>query len=370
MTDRMDQNEIDKLLEEFSEEGKVQEEPPTEKVAEEEKKPVRSAELLSQEEIDALLKGLEEGEIPLEKAEEVVPEAPEGAFEKFDFRKWELIELERSKEIALMFERFAKKASADLSDFLHRPVSVDFSEWKAMYFEEFIKKVPVPTALIILRVEPLEVEALLVMDAKTVFYAVDILFGGGRRGRIKVEGREFTPIETRIIRHISNILLEGLRLIWEPIYPLRFRMEKIELSPELAQVGFQRESILLGRFEVDFGPTIGAFSFCLPGTLVKMLRDQMKFRVKEEKASDPDFKARFLEALKEVPVSLRVTFLKKEIRAEEFLRLKVGDMITFPSKPDEELTVEVEGIPLLRGKAGISQGKRAVKITGLLRGGS
>ncbi len=361
----MDQNEIDKLLEEFSEEERIQEEPPTEKLAEEEK-PIRSAELLSQEEIDALLKGLEEGEIPLEKAEEVASEAPERAFERFDFRKWELLELERNKEIVLMFQRFARKASADLSDFLHRPVSVDFSESKAMYFEEFIKKVPVPTALIILRVEPLGVEALLVMDAKTVFYAVDILFGGGRRGRIKVEGREFTPIETRIIRHISNILLEGFHLIWEPIYPLRFRMEKIELSPELAQVGFQRESILLGRFEVDFGPTTGAFSFCLPGTLVKMLRDQMNLRLKEEKASDPNFKARFLEALKEVPVSLRVTFLRKQIRAEEFLKLKVGDMIAFPSRPDEELIVEVEGIPLLQGKAGISRGKRAVKITGLL----
>jgi flagellar motor switch protein FliM len=360
----MDQNEIDKLLEEFSQEEKVQEEVPKEEERKE-KRPIKSAELLSQEEIDALLKGLEEGEIPLEKAEEVVPEVSERAFERFDFRKWELIELERMKEIVLIFQRFARKASVDLSDFLHRLVSVEFSEFKAMYFEDFIKKVPVPTGLIILKVEPLEVEALLVLDAKTVFYAVDILFGGGKRGRIKIEGREFTPIETRIIRRISNILLEGLRLIWEPIYPLRFRMEKIELSPELVQAGFQRESILLGRFEVDLGPTTGSFSLCLPGTLVRMLRDQMNIGVKEE-ASDPEFKARFLETLKEVPVNLRAIFLRKDMRAEELLKLKVGDMITFPSRPDEELIVEVEGVPLLRGKAGISRGKRAVKITGLV----
>ena len=360
MGDIMDQNEIDKLLEEFSEEEKQEAETSPAPQPE-----VKGAELLSQEEIDALLQGLEEGEIAAE--EEAPEEVPAEAFEPFDFRKWELLELEKTESLKLIFDRFSKQAGFSLREFLHIPVAVDLSQWRAVYFEDFIRKVPLPTGLIILRVEPVRTSALLVLDARTVFYAIDVLLGGGRRGRVKVEGRDFTPIETRIIRHISNILLQSLKMAWEPVYPLEFHLEKIELSPELAAASFERVPIVVADFDVDFGGAAGSFSLCLPSGLVKAFRDRMAEGTKVEVGpEDPQWRSQLIEALKEVPVSLEVEFVKVEVTASELLKLKEGDVFFIPSSPEEELVVKVQGIPLLKGKAGVSRGRRAVKITALL----
>lgn len=357
----MDQEEIDKLLEEFKEEGPSEEGP---KGAPAEGPKVKGAELLSQEEIDALLQGLEEGAIGVEEEKEAAAAPEVEVYEPFDFRKWELLELEKIESLKLVFDRFAKDAASALSDFLHRPAVVDFTGSRAAYFEDFVKKVPLPTGLIILKVLPVKTYALLVLDARTVFYAIDALFGGGRRGRVKVEGREFTPIETRIIRHLSGILLESLRRAWEPIYRLEFAVEKVELSPELAAVSFQREAIVVGAFEVDFGGSVGAFSLCLPSELVKAFRDRMATRPQAEVVpEDPQWREAFLKALEEVPLRVEVEFAKKELALEEFLGLKVGDVILFSSRPDDEILVRVEGIPLFKGKAGVSKGRRAVKIT-------
>lgn len=363
----MDQNEIDKLLEEFQEEGEGSAEEASQETPPQGEK-AKGAELLSQEEIDALLQGLEEGEIEVEEGEEAAAAPVEGeGYEVFDFRKWELLELEKIQSLKLVFDRLAKDAASSLTDFLHRPAVVDFTGSRALYFEDFIKKVPLPTGLIILRVLPVKTHALLVLDARTVFYAIDALFGGGRRGRVKVEGRDFTPIETRIIKHLSGILLESLRRAWEPIYPLEFGVEKVELSPELAAVSFQREPIVVGDFEVDFGGSVGSFSLCLPSELVKAFRDRMATRPQAEVVpEDPQWRSDFLKALEGVPLMLEVDFARKEISLEEFLGLKVGDVVFFPSRPDDELVVRVGGIPLFKGKAGMSKGRRAVKITDFL----
>lgn len=357
--DLMDQEEIDKLFEELSKEqpevGELEAQTPQPK----------GTEILSQEEIDALLRGLEEGQIPIEEAEVPLEESVE--VRPFDFRQWELLELERIERLKLVLERFSKAAGSALSEYLHRPVDVDLSERKAMYFEEFIKKVPVPTGLIILRVSPEENYALLVLDARTVFYAIDVLFGGGRPGRAKVEGREFTSIEMRVIRNLSAILLESLGEAFQLMCEVKFFPEKVELSPEFAVLFFKKEAVLVASFDLDFGGALGTMTLCLPSSLLKALRDRAMGRAEVTvEVEDPKWKEALREALSEVLVRVEVEFLRKKFTLRELLGLKEGDLIFFGPKAEEEVIGRVQGVPLFKGKPGLSRGYRAVKITEIL----
>lgn len=358
--DIMDQEEIDKLFEEFA-----KEEPQVEGGGPEASVAPRGSEILSQEEIDALLRGLEEGQIPLEEAEVPVEEVP--GLRPFDFRQWELLELERMERLGLVLERFSKASGSALSEYLHRPVDVDLAEKKAMYFEEFIKKVPVPTGLIILKVRPEEDYALLVLDARTVFYAIDVLFGGGRPGRVKVEGREFTSIEMRVIKNLSGILLESLEEAFGLMCEVKFIPEKVELSPEFAVLFFRKEAVLSASFEVDFGGALGSMTLCLPSGLLKALRDRAMGRGEVTvEVEDPKWKEALREALSEVWVMVQVEFMRKKLTLRELLGLKEGDLVFFGPKAEEEVLGKVQGVPLFKGRPGLSKGYRAVKITEIL----
>ena len=319
------------------------------------------SEILSQEEVDALLQGISEGEVETEKA----PPVSEEGIVPYDFRRQELLVLERMESVGLVFKRFSKNARSSLNELLHKAVEVDLSEWQALSFSDFIKGIPVPTGLALLKVEPLQGSALLVLEAGLVFSFVELLLGGPKVEGTKVEGRDFTPIEMRVISRIVKILLEDLKKAWEVLYPLRFELEKVELSPQLAAVVPQDEAVMAARFTVELEAPVGAITLCLPASVLKPIREELLRGERLQARGDPHWRKALHEALMRIPLTVEVELGRIKMLPRRILEMKEGDVLRLPTGVEEELLVKVQKVPLLKGVPGLSRGHRAVRITSL-----
>ncbi|HEX15493.1 MAG TPA: flagellar motor switch protein FliM [Deltaproteobacteria bacterium] len=320
------------------------------------------AEILSQEEVDALLQGIIEGEVETEGA----PAPSEEEVTRFDFRQQERLLLERMENLGIVLDRFSKNVRSSLSDLLHKAVEVDLSGRKALLFSDFIKGIPVPTGLAILKVEPVKGAGLMVLEARLVFSFVELLFGGPKVEGTKVEGRDFTPIEMRVIKRVVGILLEDLRKAWEALYPLRFELEKVELSPQLATVVPQDEAVLTVGFTVELEDPVGAITLCLPSSVLKPVREALGRGEREKPAEDPRWRRALQEALMRVPVTVGVELGRIEMPPRKLIEMKEGDLLRLPTGVEDELVVKVQDLPLFKGTPGLSRGQRAVKITSAL----
>lgn len=313
---------------------------------------------MSQEEVDALLQGISNGEVETEKAP-----APQEGVVVYDFRQQERLLLEGMESLGIVFDRFAKNMRGSFTDLLHRVVDVNLAGKKGMGFSEFIDSLPVPTSFNILRVGPVKGSALLVIEAKLVFSLVELLFGGTAQEATRVEGREFTPIELRIISRVTRMILKDLERAWEVIYPLKFEYEKTELDPKLAGIVPPDEAVMAARFEVELENPIGVITLCMPSLVLKPIRKELEQRGKQEERVDPVWRERLYRALLDVPVTVEVEFGTLKMSPKELLGIRIGDVVRLPKGVDDELIVKVEKVPKFRGTAGLFRGQRAVQIT-------
>ncbi|RLA87518.1 MAG: flagellar motor switch protein FliM [Deltaproteobacteria bacterium] len=316
------------------------------------------SQILSQEEVDALLQGISNGEVETERAP-----APQEEVVVYDFRQQERLLLEGMESLGIVFDRFAKNMRGSFTDLLHRVVDVNLAGKKGMGFSEFIDSLPVPTSFNILRVGPVNGSALLVIEAKLVFSLVELLFGGTAQEATKVEGREFTPIELRIVSRVTRMILKDLERAWEVIYPLKFEYEKTELDPKLAGIVPPDEAVMAARFEVELENPIGVITLCMPSLVLKPIRKELEQRGKLEERVDPVWRGRLYRALLNVPVTVEVEFGTLKMSPKELLGIRIGDVVRLPKGVDDELIVKVEKVPKFRGTAGLSRGQRAVQIT-------
>lgn len=316
------------------------------------------AEILSQEEVDALLQGISNGEVQTEQS----PHPPEGEVSPFDFRQQEQLLLERMEDLEIVFQRFSKNARGSLGELFNKAVEVEQTEKVASSFSDFMKGIPVPTGLAVLKVEPLRGAALMVLEAKLVFSFVELLLGGSKVEGVKVEGRDFTPIEMRIIRRVVGRLLEDLGRAWEVLYPLRFELEKVELSPQLAAVIPPDEAVLTTRFTVELEEPVGTVTLCFPSSVLKPVREAI-IQGEKERPEDPKWHRALREALMRVPVQIEVELGRLMMPSKEVVEFEKGKVIKLPTGVDDELVVRVQGLPLFRGTPGLARGQRAVKIT-------
>ena len=324
--------------------------------------------ILSQNEVDALLQGVTGGGIDTQgMGDEEEEVSGDGGIVPYDLTSQERIIRGRMPTLEIIHQRFSRTFRSAISAMLRRVVDVALVSTDMIKFGEFLKTLPVPTSLHIYKMEPLRGFALVVLETKLVFALVDVLFGGTARTQVKVEGRDFTPIETYIIKRIVLKLLEDLHAAWRPVHELNIEYSRSEVNPQFAGIVPPSDLVVVVTFEMEIEDQQGNLSFCIPYSMIEPIRAKLHAGFQSDRLEvDHVWLNRLQERIMGAEVSLLSLLGKTMIDAGDLMRLRVGDIIPLDTEEEEEIDILVEGIPKFKGRPGAIKGQTALEVTSLV----
>ena len=311
---------------------------------------------LSQEEVDALLKGV------TEEPDEAAPETIDpGAVKPYDLGRQERIVRGRMPTMELINERFARYLRIGLFNYIHRGVEVSVGPIRVQKYSEFIRNLVVPTNLNLIQAKPLRGTGLIVMDPNLVFLVVDNMFGGDGRFHTRVEGRDFTTTEQRIIQGLLGVIFVEYQKAWQPVYPLVFEYVRSEMNTQFASIATPSEVVIAVTFNLEFSGNTSELHICLPYSMVEPIRDILYSAMHSEQAtSDNRWTSMLTRQLQTAEVELVANLGTTSVKLSEIINMKVGDVI--PLEIEECIHAVVEGVPVIESRYGIRNGQYALKI--------
>lgn len=316
--------------------------------------------VLSQDEINTLLKGLSEGDIEEGSVEAV----PTQNVKRFDLASQERIIRGRMPTLELIHERFARQFRTGLSRFLGRTCFTNVGGFEMVKFGSFMKKLPLPSSLHIVKMAPLSGQALVVVSAPLVFGVIDGLFGGRGQGRIKVEGREYTPIESRLIGKMVMIALDVLREAWAPVYPINFEYLRAEVNPFAITIAPPSDVVIVVNIEIELEQECTTLTVCMPYSALEPLRSKLSTSIQSTRLEvDGALLKRMQGNVLQTNCGVSVQLARGSIKTRDFLELVPGDIIALDTNPTEEARVMIEGVPKFYGTVGSLRGNRAIRIS-------
>ena len=314
--------------------------------------------ILTQDEIDALLHGVNSGDVDTEDAGNV----NDGQARRYDFASQDRIVRGRMPTLEMINERFARYFRINLFNMLRRSAEISIGGVQMLKFSEYVHSLFVPTSLNLVKVKPLRGTALFVIDPKLVFILVDNYFGGEGKYHTKIEGREFTPTEMRVIEMLLELAFKDLKEAWSPIMQINFEYMNSEVNPQFANIVSPSEVVVVTTFHVELDGGGGDLHVTMPYSMVEPIREILDAGVQSDRnETDERWVLALREDMKEAQVNMSTTLLEVTLSLADVLKIKPGDII--PVDLPEKSVMRVEDIPVFRGKYGIHQGMNAVKIT-------
>lgn len=310
--------------------------------------------LLSQDEIDALLHGVDDGDIEPET------DIDESGVSSYDITSNDRIVRGRMPTLEMINERFARYTRISMFNFLRRSAEVTSTGVQIMKFGEYVHTLYVPTSLNLVKIRPLRGTALFILDAKLVFKLVDNFFGGDGR-HAKIEGREFTPTEIRVIQLVLSQIFKDYKEAWHTILDAEFEYVGSEVNPAMANIVSPSEVVVVSTFSIDLDGGGGDLHITVPYSMIEPIREVLDAGMQSDVGDVDD---RWLQSLREDILSVNVdvhgTVAEKKMSLRDVAKFKTGDII--PIDLPELFTLEAHGIPMFKGKLGVSDENLAVKI--------
>lgn len=318
---------------------------------------------LSQDEVDALLKGVGGDQDDDKAATET-----EGVRD-YNLATQERIVRGRMPTLEIINERFARLVRIELFNFLRRTVEVSVGPVRITKYSDFIRNLVVPTNLNLVQMKPLRGTALMVFDPTLVFLVVDNMFGGDGRFHTRVEGRDFTQTEQRIIQRILAIVFETYAKSWEPVYPIEFEYLRSEMNTQFANIATPNEVVVVTTFNVELCPASGEIHFCMPYSMVEPIRDLLTSPLQGEVlGADKRWVKLMTQQVQAAEIEIVADLATTDMRLGEVLNMKVGDVI--PISMDDSIEAKVDGVPVMLCKYGLFNGQYALRVEKLLRSNS
>jgi flagellar motor switch protein FliM len=316
---------------------------------------------LSQGEVDALLKGVNGDE-----DEAAVEDNDPSKVRDYNLATQERIVRGRMPTLESINERFARLLRIGLFNFLRRTVEVSVGPVRIAKYSDFIRNLVVPTNLNLVHMKPLRGTAMMVIDPSLAFLMVDNMFGGDGRFHTRVEGREFTQTEQRIIRRVLDIVFETYAKSWEPVYPVEFEFIRSEMNTQFANIATPNEVIVAMTFNLDLGEVGGEMHFCFPYSMLEPIKDMLTSSMQGEVLGvDKRWVRLMTQQIQAAEVEIVADLAKQTLTLHEVLNLKVGDVIPLPIS--EEVDAVVDNVPVMRCKYGLFNGQYALRVQKLLR---
>ena len=310
--------------------------------------------LLSQDEIDALLHGVDDGLVQAETA------AEPGSVKSYDLTSQDRIVRGRMPTLEMINERFARYTRISMFNMLRRSADVAVGGVQVMKFGEYVHSLYVPTSLNLVKIKPLRGTALFILDAKLVFKLVDNFFGGDGR-HAKIEGREFTPTELRVVRMVLEQAFVDLKEAWQAIMEVNFEYINSEVNPAMANIVGPSEAIVVSTFHIELDGGGGDLHVTMPYSMIEPVREMLDAGFQSD-LDDQD--ERWVKALREdlldVDVPLSATVARRQLRLRDILHMAPGDII--PVDLPEELIMRANGVPSFKVKLGSHKGNLALQV--------
>ena len=313
------------------------------------------ADILSQDEIDALLNGVDEGDVATEQGVGDKKEA-----RAYDLTTQERIVRGRLPTLEMLNERFARNLRIRLVSMLRRTVDISIEGVRMMKYSEYAHALYVPTSLTLVHVRPLKGVGLFMMESQLVFKLVDNFFGGFGM-HAKIEGRDFTPTELRVITRILEQAIDEVQRSWAPVYPVSFQTVSHEMNPQLANIVSGTEVVVVNSFHIEVEGGGGKFDLVLPYSMIEPIRDLLDGGMQGDRLEVDE---RWTGALKRelglAEIELSASLGETRMMLSDIANMAVGQIIPF-EMPDK-VVLSSEGLPLYQGKLGVHRGNKAIQI--------
>jgi len=318
-----------------------------------------SQDFLSQDEVDALLKGVS-GE-----ADEVKAPIDTKGVRPYNLATQERIVRGRMPTLEIINERFARQLRLGLFNFMRRTAEISVGPIRIIKYNEFIRNLVVPTNLNMVQAKPLRGTALFIFDPNLVFLVVDNLFGGDGRFHTRVEGRDFTQTEQRIIQRLLGVVFEEYEKSWKPVYELKFEYLRAEMNTQFANIATPNEVVVVTTFNIEFGSTSGEFHICLPYAMIEPVRDLLYSSMQGDHLEvDKRWLRLLAQQIQVAEVELVATLGHSEVTFNQIIQMKAGDVIALDIP--EDITAAVDGVPLMECSYGMFNGQYALKVKKML----
>jgi flagellar motor switch protein FliM len=321
-----------------------------------------SESMLSQEEVDALLEGVT-GE-----SQKLVEEVPEvGGVRPYNLSNQERIVRGRMPTMEVVNGRFSRNLRLGLFKYIRRSSEVSVGAVKVQKYSAFLRDLVVPTNFNIMAVRPLRGKGLVVCEPSLLFGVIDSLYGGNGKLNTRIEGRDFSPTEQRVIARLVDVVAEEYKKAWLGVYPLELSYQRSEMEPQFATIATPSEVVVSTSFTLDIGDISGALHICIPYATLEPIRDVL-YSTLQGDAVEVD--RRWIRVLSQEIQSAELTLVaelaKTQATVEQLLAMQVGDFLELDRTPDVQ--VNVEGVPLFECQYGTHNGKYALRIGSKLRG--
>ena len=311
---------------------------------------------LSQDEVDALLKGVT-GEVdePEESSEEG------GGVRNYNLGTQERIVRGRMPTMELINERFARYLRIGLFNYMHRNAEISVGPIKVQKYSEFIRNLVVPTNLNLVSAKPLRGTALFIFDPNLVFLVVDNMFGGDGRFHTRVEGRDFTQTEQRIIQGMLGVVFAEYGRSWKPVHELNFEYIRSEMNSQFANIATPSEIVVSTTFSIEFGGSAAEMHICFPYSMLEPIRDVLYSSMQSDQLStDRRWITTLRQQLQGAEVELVAELTHATVSLGQVQKMKVGDVI--PVAIPEAIIAKVDGTPLMECRFGQQQEQYSIRV--------
>lgn len=316
-----------------------------------------SNDILSQDEVDALLGGVDDGVI------DTSPDAAEfnGEAEPFDFNNQERIVRGRLPTLEMINERFARYFRISFFDLLRKSPEISVKGLEMVKFNEYIQTMNAPTSLSLIKMAPLRGTGLIMLDPALVFILVDNYFGGDGTIQAKIESREFTSTELRVIDKVVQICFQDLVKAWEPVMSVNFNCHNHEVNPQMATIVSPTEVVVVSNFHVELDGGGGDIQVVYPYSMIEPIRNLLDTGVQSDRGDiDERWAILLKEELMHAKIDMQALFVEKQVPLSDLINFRAGDII--PIDLPEQVMVLAEDLPIIRGQFGEHQGNAAVKV--------
>jgi|TARA_B110000879_G_scaffold172175_1_gene223515 flagellar motor switch protein FliM len=310
--------------------------------------------LLSQDEIDALLHGVDDVEVDTDA------DIDDGTAQPYDLTSQDRIVRGRMPTLEMVNERFSRYTRISLFNLLRRSADVVAGGIQVQKFGEYVHTLFVPSSLNMIKLRPLRGTGLIVLDAKLVFKLVDNYFGGDGR-HAKIEGREFTPTELRVVEMVLQEAFADLKEAWKAILPVEFEFVNAEVNPSMANIVSLSEVVVVSTFHIELDGGGGDMHITLPYSMIEPIRETLDSGLQTDV---DDIDDRWIKSLREgilnATVNMRCKVAEKEVPLRDIIDLKEGDVI--PMEMPGDLVITANGIPMMLAKLGQCKGNLALQV--------
>lgn len=319
-----------------------------------------SADILSQDEIDALLNGVDEGDVATEQGLGDPSQA-----RNYDLTTQERIVRGRLPTLEMLNERFARNFRIRLVSMLRRTVDISIEGVRMMKYAEYSHALYVPTSLTLVHVRPLKGVGLFMMESQLVFKLVDNFFGGFGL-HAKIEGRDFTPAELRVITRVLEQAIDEVQRSWTPVYPISIQTVSHEMNPQLANIVSSTEVVVVNSFRIEVEGGGGKFDIVFPYSMIEPIRDLLDGGMQGDRLEVDE---RWTSALKRelglADIELVAQLGETRMLISDIAQMEVGQILPF--EMPEKIILTAEGLPLYQGKLGVHRGNKAIRIESPVR---